>query len=174
MSEIVNKYQEDKIIHSKSELLKNQNTLIEKSKDKLFRNELPKGAVLKKKTLTTRLVINLIYVYKYYKYTGSELTDYFKKNDLLIHLKKYKKTTRFFHHLKYWDCICQMPTSPKEVIYKKGYYGITENGIKFVQREIALPKFAYVYNDFAYSHKPVPVMITDLVPESDLEELLKP
>ena len=160
MADIVNKYQEDKIIHTKSELVKNQNTLIEKSKDKLFRNELPKGAVLKKKTLNLRLAINLIYVYK--------------KQNLLIHLKNSPKVTRVFHHLKYWDLICQMPTSPNEVIYKKGYYGITDNGIKFIQKEIALPKFAYVYNDFAYSHKPVPVMITDLISESDLKELLKP
>ena len=174
MADIVNKYQEDKIIHTKSELVKNQNTLIEKSKDKLFRNELPKGAVLKKKTLNLRLAINLIYVYKYYKYTGADLTDYFKKQNLLIHLKNSPKVTRVFHHLKYWDLICQMPTSPNEVIYKKGYYGITDNGIKFIQKEIALPKFAYVYNDFAYSHKPVPVMITDLISESDLKELLKP
>jgi len=167
-------YKEEKIITSKNELLENQNKIISESKDKLSRNELPENAILKKKQLTIRLAICLVYVYKYYKYAGVELTDYVKKNDLLIHLKKYKKTTRFFHHLKYWDLICQKPTSPTEVIYQKGYYGITENGIKFVQQEIALPKFAYIYNDFAYSHKPTPVMITDLIPQEDLDELLKP
>ena len=174
MSKQNKEYQEDKIITSKNELIKSQDKIIENSKDKLFRNDLPKDAILKKKTLTIRLAICLVYIYKYYKYSGAELTDYFKKKDLLIHLQKYEKTTRFFHHLKYWDLICQKPTHPTKVIYQKGYYGITENGIKFIQREIGLPKFAYVYNDFAYSHKPVPVMITDLIPESDLIELLKP
>ena len=67
-----------------------------------------------------------------------------------------------------------MPTSPTEVKYKKGWYGITENGISFVQQEIALPKYAFVYNDFAYEHNPIPLMITDLLSKAELEDLLKP
>jgi len=67
-----------------------------------------------------------------------------------------------------------MPTSPNEVKYKKGWYGITENGLAFIQQEIAMPKYAYVYKDFAYEHKTIPVMITDLITHEDLEELLKP
>ena len=67
-----------------------------------------------------------------------------------------------------------MPTSPNKIIYKKGYYGITDMTREFIQKEIALPKFAYVVNDVAVGHKAIPVMITDLIPDDDLLELLKP
>ena len=67
-----------------------------------------------------------------------------------------------------------MPTSPTEVIYKKGWWGITENGIKFIQKEIGLPKYAEVYEDFAYNHiVEKSVMITDLIDDVELEEFLK-
>ena len=49
-----------------------------------------------------------------------------------------------------------MPTGKKnkqgKIIYKKGYFALTENGVKFAQREIGLPKFAYVYNDQVNNH----------------------
>ena len=54
-------------------------------------------------------------------------------------------------------------------IYKKGYWGITENGIAFCQKEIAMPQFALVYNDFPYEHITNKyVMIDELLAENNL------
>ena len=67
-----------------------------------------------------------------------------------------------------------MPTSSTEVKYKKGWYGITDNGMKFIQKEIGLPKYAFVYNKQAHEHQTNPYyMITDLIETEDLTELLK-
>ena len=69
-----------------------------------------------------------------------------------------------------------MPLHPTKVIYKKGYYGITENGIAFVQKEVAMCKYALVYNNFAYEHNTIPVMINDVLKEAgyDYNELILP
>ena len=98
-------------------------------------------------------------------------------NDLLLHRKAFGKFMTIYElqSLKYWDLICPMPTSPTEVIYRKGWYGITDNGVAFIQKEIGLPKYAFVWNDFAYEHQTNPyLMITDLIAEDELDELLKP
>ena len=116
----------------------------------------------------------LIFTYKHDKYSDVLITDYYPRKTLLQYLEKFPHITRNFPHLKYWDCINQMPTSPTEIIYKKGWYGITENGIAFIQKEIGLPKYALVHNDFAYEHTTNPyVMITDFFSDEELEELLK-
>ena len=62
-----------------------------------------------------------------------------------------------------------MPTSPTEIIYKKGYWGISENALAFCQKEIGMPKYAYVYNGFAYEHKPYPVMIEEVLSEAGIQ-----
>jgi len=166
---------EEKIVEDVAELNQIQNELVEKSKGKFVKTPKPKDAKYTRKTLTRNLAICLIFVYKHYKYTLCDLTDYFPKKELLQYLKEFPNITRNFHYLTYWDLICQMPTSPTEVKYKKGWYGLTENGIAFLQKEIGLPKYAFVYNNFAYEHQPNPyVMINDLVEDEALEELLKP
>jgi hypothetical protein len=56
-----------------------------------------------------------------------------------------------FTKLKYWDIIAPMPIGKKvngKIVHKKGYFALTENGVKFAQREIGLPKYAFVYNHF--------------------------
>ena len=135
----------------------------------------PQGEKYKRIELTSSMALCLAFVYKHYRYTENVLiTDYFPKRVFLQYIKDYTSITRAFKKLKYWDLITPMPTSPNEVKYKKGWYGITENGLAFIQQEIAMPKYAYVYKDFAYEHKTIPVMITDLITHEDLEDLLKP
>ncbi len=166
---------EDKIIYDKKEFEKLQEELVNKTDGKFFKNKKPDNVILKKKMLTKNLVSCLIFTYKHYKYSDVKITDYFAKKNLLYYLNDFPNITRNFHYLKYWDCIAQMPTSPNEVLYKKGWYGITENGIAFIQKEIALPKYALIHNDFAYEHITKPnVMVTDYFTEKELDELLKP
>ena len=69
-----------------------------------------------------------------------------------------------------------MPTHPTKIIYKKGYWGLTENGVAFCQKEIAMPKYALVYNDFPYEHITSSyVMIDEILKDENLDynELIK-
>lgn len=159
-----------------SELKDIQEELINRGDGKYVRQDKPYDAKYTRRTITKDMAICLVFIYKHFRYAeGVKSTDYFPKRILLQYLKEYPNITRNFHRLKYWDLICPMPTSPTEVIYKKGWYGLTENGIGFIQKEIGLPKYAFVWNDFAYEHQTNPyVMITDLIDEDELEELLKP
>ena len=142
----------------------------------------PKESVkLIRRELTRDLSVCLTFAYRYYKYhPNAEVGQYYSKQDLFAELKQNvgeelcNKITRNYTRLKYWDLLVPMPTSPTEVIYKKGWWGITENGIKFIQKEIGLPKYAEVYEDFAYNHiVEKSVMITDLIDDVELEEFLK-
>tara|TARA_R100001015_G_C4591776_1_gene147236 strand:+ start:114 stop:653 length:540 start_codon:yes stop_codon:yes gene_type:complete len=166
--------EEEKIVYDQEEFNKIQDELVEKTKGKFFKAQKPNGVKFTRKTLTKNLVSCLIFTYKHFKYSDGLITDYYQKKDLLHYLNEFPHLIRNFHHLKYWDCIQQMPTSPTEIIYKKGWYGITENGIAFVQKEIGLPKYALVHNDFAYEHTTNPyVMITDFFTDEELNDLLK-
>ncbi len=153
-----------------------QDELVNRGDSKYIKPSLPIDTKLKKIRLTRSMAICLVFVYKHYRYTPDvNDTDYFPKKILMQYLIDFPSITRNFHKLKYWDLITQMPTSPTEVIYKKGWYGITENGIAFIQQEIGLPKYAFVYNNFAYEHQTIPYyMITDLIGEEELKELLIP
>ncbi|MEN8882698.1 MAG: hypothetical protein ABF244_00495 [Flavobacteriaceae bacterium] len=166
--------EKEKSIDDINELNDIQNNLVDKSEGKFLKSNKPKDAKYTRMTLTRNMAICLVFVYKHYKYgDGVKETDYFPKRILLQYLKSFPNVTKNFARLKHWDLIAPMPTSPTEVIYRKGWYGLTENGIAFIQKEIALPKYAYVWNGFAYEHKPIPVMITDLINELELNELLK-
>lgn len=144
------------------------------------KKKLPKGAKLKRIEFTSDMAKCLVMIYRYYCFhPKAEFGHYYPNKELFAELKQnvgedlMKKITRTFRQLKYWDCIVPMPTSPDEIIYKKGWWGITENGVKFVQKEIGLPKYAEIYEDFPYNHITIPLMITDLIEADELKELLK-
>jgi hypothetical protein len=162
-------------ITDEEELKDVQNELVNRGGGKYIKKEKPSDAKYTRRELTRNLAICLLFVYKHYRHAEDVLiTDYFQKKTFTQYLKEFPNVTRHFNRLKYWDLIQQMPTSPTEVKYKKGWYGITENGIAFVQQEIGMPKYAFVYNDLAYEHQTNPyVMITDLVEDELLKELLQ-
>lgn len=164
------------LITDLNELKDIQQELINRGDGKYVRQTKPNDVKYTRKEITRDMAICLVFVYKHYRYSeGVKITDYFPKRVLMQYLKSFRNITRNFHKLKYWDLICQMPTSPTEIIYRKGWYGITDNGVAFIQKEIGLPKYAFIWNDFAYEHQTNPyVMITDLIGEEELDELLKP
>ena len=176
MSDNLEVKEKEATISDITELKDIQQELINRGDGKYIRPEKPLDAKYTRMELTRSMAICLVFVYKHFRYTeGVNSTDYFPKKILLQYLKNYPNITRNFHRLKFWDLICQMPTSPTEVIYKKGWYGLTEHGIGFIQKEIGMPKCAFIWNNFAYEHQTNPyVMITDLIDEDELEELLKP
>jgi len=166
----------ESIITNENDLSKIQDELINRGGGAYLKKEKPQDkSEYTKRKLTRNLAICLIFVYKHYRHTENVLiTDYFPKKVFTHYLKDFPNITKHFNRLKYWDLIQQMPTSPTEVKYKKGWYGITENGIAFIQQEIGMPKYAFIYNDFAHEHQTNPyVMITDLIKKDELEELLK-
>lgn len=167
---------EEQVISNANDLKSIQQELINRGDGQYIKMEKPLDAKYTRREFTRNMALCLLFVYKHYRYSDGVLqTDYFQKKILLQYLKDFPNITKNFSRLKYWDCIAPMPTSPTEVIYKKGWYGITENGIAFIQQEIGLPKYAFVYNDFAHEHQTNPyLMITDLIKEDELDELLKP
>ena len=150
------------------------------SDDEQLKPDLPKGAKLKKLTLTPNLCISLIWIYKYYRHNeNAEEGQYYTKQDFFSEILidgEHKNIVRNFTNLCHWDLITKMPLHPTKIIYKKGYYGLTENGIAFVQKEVAMCKHALVYNNFAYEHNTIPVMINDVLQEAgyDYNELILP
>lgn len=158
-----------------------QNALSSEANSPYIKQELPEGESYTKRTLTLNLCLCAIWAYKYYKYNEkAEFGQYYRKQDFfhqLLQSTDTKNIVNNYTRLKYWDLLVPMPTSPTEVIYKKGWWGITETTIKFIQREIGLPKYALTYNDLAYEHITNPfVMIEDILKEYELDytELLKP
>ena len=128
----------------------------------------PKGAIcsccgskvkLYKRTITYEMAICILYMLKFYRHSEKAVDfQYYTKEDFFEELiySNNEYVLSNFTKLKYWDIIAPMPTGKKnkqgKIIYKKGYFALTENGVKFAQREIGLPKFAYVYNDQVNNH----------------------
>jgi hypothetical protein len=118
--------------------------------------------------LSAKLCLALIHVAKWYRYDESqpdELT-FFNIDDMFLHNPQFKVD---FQKLLYWDLIehkgrieTKGKKNPKEVfIVTPKMYRISENGIKFVQREIGIPITAIVYNGVVESHILFPVKTID-------------
>ena len=152
-----------------------QSKLINAKDSNYIKFQLPVNAKFTKRRLTRKMCLCLVFIYKHYKYGENvKETDYFPKKVLLQYLINFPQITKSFNDLIYWDLIAPMPISSSEVKYKRGWYCITDNGMKFIQKEIGLPKYAFVYNKQAHEHQTNPYyMITDLIETEDLTELLK-
>jgi hypothetical protein len=154
-----------------SDLKKAQDVLIEKHPEKYFKH---KGVGIERKLLLSgNLCIALLWIYKFYRHNEfADKEKYYTKNEFFfdtLGTSDYEKIFSKYTQLKHWDLIAPMPTHPTEVKYKKGYWGITEFGIKFCQREVAMPKYAIVQNDIATKHITNPIMIDDALKEIGLD-----
>jgi hypothetical protein len=116
-----------------------------------------------KRRLTSSLCIALIEVLKYYRHTDRvELLDYFHIDDILKNNPRLKVD---FPKLQYWDLIeAKGKVVRGKFIKNYGYYRISENGLKFAQREVAVPVYAIVYNNVVQGHQ--------LNPYSTIDKLL--
>jgi len=165
----------DNTISNADDLRSLQSKLINAKDSNYIKFVLPINAKFTKRRLTRKMCLCLVFIYKHYRYGENVCeTDYFPKKVLLQYLINFPQITKSFTDLIYWDLIAPMPTSSSEVKYKRGWYCITENGMKFIQKEIGLPKYAFVYNKKAYEHQTNPYfMINDLIDNEDLNELIK-
>lgn len=112
------------------------------------------GSVVRqyKRKLNVNMCIALIEVVKWYRHSPlqPDTLDYFHVNDIF---PEGSPLLIDFTKLAYWDLI---EAKGKEVkgkfIREKGYFRISENGIKFVQREVAIPMTAVVFRSKVIAH----------------------
>ena len=161
--------------NAQSELKEVQDKLIKENPEKYTKGT--QTGVKKKLVLNANLCISLLWVYKYYRHCEfAKKTDYFQKKDFFFDLigTENEYIIKNYTQLKYWDLLAPMPTHPTEIKYKKGWWSITEFGIKFCQREVAMPKYAIVQDGVAVEHITEPVMIDELLKDVGLnyEEII--
>ena len=130
-----------------------------------------------KRKLTANLCIALIEVLKWYRHNPKEVSelDYFNVNDLFKNNQRLKVD---FPKLQYWDLIEAKGKMVKNKFVKNyNMYRISENGIKFAQREVAVPLVAVVYNNIVQGHLINPhATIDQILSESgyDYDSLINP
>jgi len=152
-----------------SELKQVQDKLIEQNPQKYTRGT---GYGIEKKIrLNSDLCVSLIWIYKFYRHSEFvDIENYYTKKDFFFDLgtSEHKSIIKNYTQLRHWDLIAPMPTHPTEIKHKRGWYGITDYGIKFCQRELAMPKYAIIQNNMAIKHITIPVMIDDVLRDSNL------
>ena len=106
--------------------------------------------------LNVKLCLALLHIVKYYRHHPSQpdQLDYFDYTDLF---KEHPQLKVDFPKLQYWDLVeakgAMKKRKGKEVFVKETrMYRISENGIKFAQREVAVPLTAVVYNNVVKGH----------------------
>ena len=128
---------------------------------------------LYKRKLTAEMCVCLIYMLKFFRHQEeAELYQYYTMNDYFFEIignDQLKHILANFTKLRYWDLIAPMPTRPDKIVYKKGHYTLTENGLKFAQQEIGVPRYAFVYNDQVDAHSTEFVTITDILSEQNID-----
>ena len=160
----------------KSEIKEVQDKLIAENPEKYTKGS--QTGKKKKLVLNANLCVSLLWVYKFYRhYELAKQEEYYTKKSFFFDLigTDSEYVIKNYTHLKHWDLLAPMPTHPTKVIYKRGYWGITELGIKFSQREVAMPKYAIVQDGIAVEHITEPVMIDEVLKDAGLyyDNLLK-
>ena len=131
--------------------------------------------------LNDKLCLALIHILKYYRHHPDQphQLDYFDYTEMF---KDYPKLKVDFPKLQYWDLIEAKGSMKKrngEPIFVKEarMYRISENGIKFAQREVAVPLTAIVYNNVVKGHLINPHATIDRILEDagyDYDQVVDP
>lgn len=128
-------------------------------------------------TLDWKKALSLIEIYKYFRHSpDAKESEYYSTEHYFGEDQgEYAEIFADYQSLHFWDLIARMPTRPDIVVYKDGWNTITENGIKFVQREVGVPKTAYSYNGEIDGYESDFTTIEDLLKEVDLDynEMIK-
>ena len=122
-----------------------------------------------KRKLNHKLCLALIHITKWYRHHPSQPNqlDYFDYTELL---QDYPELKVDFPKLQYWDLVEAKGSIKKrygkEIFVKEQkMYRISENGVKFVQREVAIPITAVVYNNVVKGHQLNPHATIDKILE---------
>lgn len=149
INEVVNAFGQQTIEHEFIDKLRNSTKAIEcpccGRKAKFYNRK-----------LNAKLCLALIHIVKYYRHHPSQpdQLDYFDYSDLF---NEYPQLKVDFPKLQYWDLVEAKGSIKKrkgESVFVKEtrMYRISENGIKFAQREVAVPLTAVVYNNVVKGH----------------------
>jgi len=110
-----------------------------------------------KRKLNAKLCLALVHILKYYRHHPSQpdVLEYFDYTELF---KDHPQLKVDFPKLQYWDLVeakGKMKKRKGEPVFVKEtrMYRISENGIKFAQREVAVPITAVVYNNVVKGHQ---------------------
>jgi hypothetical protein len=132
-----------------------------------------------KKKLIGVHCLTLLHIYKWYRHAEHQpdILDYFKYEELF----KSFDFEKYLPELLYWDLVERKgkmisvgKRKPKEkLVFEKGLYRISENGVKFCQREIAIPITALLFNRKVEAHKLFPYKTIDEILNEELIGLLK-
>lgn len=117
-----------------------------------------------KRKISPMNCLALLHILKYYRYTANiDTLDYFNSRELFADNKEIMID---FQKLTYWDLIEAKGKIVDGVFRKEiNKYRISDNGIKFAQREIAIPIYAIVYDGIVEGHQ--------LQPYATIDEILK-
>lgn len=124
--------------------------------------------------LNAKQCLSLLHILKWYRFNenavevvdGQEVFQFFDISEMFKHNPELKVD---FQKLLYWDLIETKgrivtigKKNPKEkVVVSKGFYRISLEGVKFAQRETAIPITAIVYNGKVEAHKLIPYKTID-------------
>jgi len=165
---------------SKTEKQNETTDFFEKVKSKARGTTCPHcGSVVRqyKRKLNYNMCLALIEVAKWYRHSPMQpdTLDYFKVEDIF---PKGSPLLSDFTKLQYWDLI---EAKGKEVrgkfIREKKYFRISDNGIKFIQREIGVPITAVVFKGKVIAHILDPYDTIDGILEKagiSYDEVIKP
>jgi len=119
----------------------------------------------------------LLHILKYYRYAENAHTilDYFNEDEMFSENEKFLQD---FAKLEFWDLIeAKGELVDGAFIKEPKMYRISENGIKFAQREIAVPLNAILYDGKVEGHQLQPyATINEIlgVNTDEYESLLDP
>jgi hypothetical protein len=106
--------------------------------------------------LNAKLCLALLHIVKYYRHHPSQpdQLDYFDYTELF---EAHPQLKVDFPKLQYWDLVeakgAMKKRKGQSVFVKEArMYRISENGVKFAQREVAVPLTAIVYNNVVKGH----------------------
>lgn len=117
-----------------------------------------------KRKISPTHCLALLHILKYYRFTENvDILDYFNVRELFA---ENRELLIDFQKLTYWDLIEAKGKIVNGVFRREtNKYRISENGIKFAQREVAIPIYAIVYDGVVEGHQ--------LQPYATIEEILK-
>jgi hypothetical protein len=114
--------------------------------------------------LNKKMCLALLHILKYYRYTENvSILDYFDVRNLFYDNPEFIFTVK---KLEYWDLVeAKGEIVNGNFVKEKNMFRISENGIKFAQREVGIPIYAVLYDKKVRGHQ--------LNPNKTIDEILK-
>ncbi|NDG32130.1 hypothetical protein EB118_18900 [bacterium] len=125
-----------------------------------------------KRKISKKNCLALLHILKYYRFTENVTTlDFFDSHEIFA---DNPQLLIDFQKLAYWDLIEAKGKIVNGVFRREiNRYRISENGIKFAQKEIAIPIYAIVYDGVVEGHQLQPYSTIDQILDINIEQYEK-